>query len=214
MAMQGRRIGWREPHSASRCWAIGGMEIVEIMKQLRSTQFRRCPPRAILAAVLGFGCSDGIAQSDFHIAQIVWVVIGETAAAGADLPVRAGRHLFMAKELTEFSLRRIQIARVEALPTIVELGLGEAFCVTSLQIAAFTAAGTAVKGAPLSISVRQDHKEAMGLDRRRNNICVKGVSAGEYPIRFTSMLPAADGTARGAQVFVRIRDEEVVTGDE
>jgi hypothetical protein len=177
--------------------------------KLQSTQFRRCTPRAVLAALLGLGCSSAAAQADFHVAQIVWVVIGETAAATPEVPVRAGRHLFMAKELTDFSLRHTQIARVEARPTIVELGLGEGFCMTSLHIAAFTSAGAAVKGAPLTISVRQDHKEAMGLDRRSNDICVKGINAGEYPIRFTSMLPAADGTSRGAQVFVRIRDTAV-----
>ena len=179
------------------------------MKQLQATQFRRCTLRAMLVALLGFGCGGAVAQGDFQMAQIVWVVIGESAAATPGTPARAGRHLFMAKELTDFSLRHVQIARVEVLPTIVELGVGEGFCVTSLQIVAFTAAGAAVKGAPLTISVRQDHKEAMGLDRRRNDICVKGIGAGEYPIRFTSMLPAADGTTRGAQVFVRIRDTTV-----
>lgn len=142
------------------------------------------------------------AQVDF---QIVWVVIGEAAGASPNEAVMAGRHLFMASELAAFSLQHVAVAKVEAQPMVVELAVGEQFCVTSLNIAAFTAAGVPVKRSPLTISVRQDHKEALGLDRRKDDICVKAMSAGEFPVRFASMLPAKDGTTRGAQVFLRIR---------
>lgn len=158
------------------------------------------------AALFALGWSVALAQSGYHLAQIVWVVIGEAAGAAPNEPVRAGRHLFMAKELADFTLKNVDVARVDAQPEIVELTVGERFCVTSLRLSAFTAAGGIVKGSPMTISVRQDHKEPMGLDRSRKDICVKGVSAGEYPIRFSSLLPAKDGTSRGAQVFIRVRD--------
>lgn len=147
------------------------------------------------------------AESPFHIAKIVWVVIGEASAGTAGHPAGAGRQLFMADELANFSLQRVQVARIDVEPTIVELQVGERFCVSQLQIGAFTSAGTAIARSPMSISVRQDHKEPMGLDRRKNDICVKAIRDGEYPIRFTSLLPAADGTMRGAQIFVRVSDK-------
>ena len=157
-------------------------------------------------ALLAFGSTGAIAQSDFHMSQIVWVVIGEASTASPKNPIRAGQHLFMANELADFTLRHVEVARIEAQPEVVELSVGQRFCVTSLRLAAFNAGGHAIQGSPMSISVRQDHKEALGLDRSRKNICVKGTSAGEFPIRFASLLPAKDGTTRGAQVFVRIRE--------
>ena len=44
-----------------------------------------------------------------------------------------------------------------------------------------------------------------GLPAALDDICVKAVSAGEFPLRFASMLPATDGSMRGAQVFLRVR---------
>ena len=164
--------------------------------------FRSC---ALLAVLVGAG-NGAVAKAEFQMSQIVWVVIGEAAAATSEAATRAGRHLFLGNELAAFSLQHVEIAKVQAAPEVVELAVGEQFCITSLKIAAITAAGVPVKGSPLTISVRQDHKEALGLDRRKSNICVKGTSAGEYPVRFSSMLPAKDGSMRGAQVFLRIRE--------
>jgi hypothetical protein len=65
-----------------------------------------------------------------------------------------------------------------------------------------------VGGAPLSISVRQDHKQRLGLNRSKRDICVKPNEPGEYPVRLTSMLPARDGTMRGAQIFIRVSDPD------
>lgn len=138
--------------------------------------------------------------------QIVWVVIGEAAASAGDQPVSAGRHLFMASELASFSLRNVKIARIDAEPVITSLAVGERFCLTSLKITASSADRSIVKHAPLSISVRQDHKDALYLERRKDDICVRPTIPGEFPIRFTSLLPAADGTTRGAQIFVRVHD--------
>lgn len=173
---------------------------------------QRLPEWTAVAALFILGCSGALAQPDYHLSQIVWVVIGEAAGASPQEPVRAGRHLFMAKELADFTLQHVDVARVDAQPEVVELAVGQRFCVTSLNLAAFTAAGEVVKSAPMTISVRQDHKEPMGLNRSKTDICVKGVSAGEYPLRFSSLLPAKDGTSRGAQVFVRVRDATAGNG--
>jgi len=200
-----------ELHHGARYWVKGVIDILQRMKPPQLTKRRakfqaprsHAPQAALLAMGLMLGGSGARAQADF---QIVWVVIGEAAGAVPNEPLRAGRHLFMASELAAFSLQHVQVAKVEAQPPVVELAVGEQFCVTSLNIAASTATGTPVKHAPLTISVRQDHKEALGLDRRKDDICVKGISAGEFAMRFTSMLPAKDGTTRGAQVFLRIRN--------
>ena len=141
-------------------------------------------------------------QTDF---KIVWVVIGEAAAAAGDDQPGAGRRLFMASELADFSLQKVTVARIDAQPVVNELTVGARVCITSLKILAYDAKGAAVKHAPLSISIRQDHKELLGLTRSKSDICVTPSAAGEYPIRFTSLLPAKDGTMRGAQIFLRVK---------
>jgi hypothetical protein len=141
-------------------------------------------------------------QTDY---QIVWVVVGEAAAAtGAD-HTGAGRRLFMASELADFSLRRVTVARIDAQPVVSDLTVGGRVCITSLKILAYDANGVPVKHAPLSISIRQDHKDLIGLTRSKDDICIAPNTPGEYPVRFTSLLPAKDGTMRGAQIFVRVK---------
>ena len=143
-------------------------------------------------------------QTDF---QIVWVVVGEAAASsGDDDHTGAGRRLFMASELADFALRRINVARIDAQPVISELNIGDQVCITSLKILAYDAKGATIKQAPLSISIRQDHKESIGLTRSQTDICIAPNAPGEYPVRFTSLLPAKDGTMRGAQIFVRVKE--------
>ena len=61
-----------------------------------------------------------------------------------------------------------------------------------------------VPAAPLSVNVRQDHREHIGIERSPKDICLRPSAPGEYPVRLTSLLPASDGTMRGAQVFVRV----------
>ncbi|MBB6093142.1 hypothetical protein HNQ60_002020 [Povalibacter uvarum] len=144
--------------------------------------------------------------------QIVWVVVGDAASSAGDQPAQAGRHLFMASDLADFALKRVAISRVETDPAVIALNVGERFCLTSLKIIASQQDRSIVKRAPLSVSVRQDQRDAMGLERRKNDICVHPDTAGEYPIRFTSLLPANDGSTRGAQIFVRVQ-APVMPGD-
>jgi hypothetical protein len=171
----------------------------------RHKSIRNAVMSLLACGLLSAACWPGTASraADF---QIVWVVIGEAAASAGDQPVSAGRHLFMASELASFSLKNVTVARIDAKPVITSLAVGERFCLTSLKITASSADRSIVKHAPLSISVRQDHKDALYLERRKDNICVRPTTAGEFPIRFTSLLPAPDGTTRGAQIFVRVRD--------
>jgi hypothetical protein len=160
------------------------------------------PLRPLILLVLTFCWLPAQSQNDF---QIVWVVVGEAAsAAGSDQP-GAGRHLFMASELADFSLKRIVVARVDAQPVVNELTMGQSVCLTALKILAYDPHGTAIKRAPLSVSIRQDHKDMIGLTRTKDDICIAPNAPGEYPIRFTSLLPAKDGTMRGAQIFVRVK---------
>jgi hypothetical protein len=160
---------------------------------------------AALAAWLASHASATSAQQvDF---QIVWVVVGEAAGGDAKRSARAGKQLFMASDLVQWSLEGVKVARVDATPIVIELKVGEEFCLGSLNLRAYDAKQQPVNGAPMSISVRQDHKEKLGLRRSRHDICAKAHEAGEFPVRFTSLLPAPDGTMRGAQIFVRAADD-------
>jgi hypothetical protein len=114
----------------------------------------------------------------------------------------------MASDLVAKSLANIKIERVDVTPEITELKVGERLCLSAMNIRAIGAERELVDGAPLSISVRQDHKQRMGLRRSKRDICVKPNEPGEYPVRLTSMLPAKDGTMRGAQVFIRVSDPD------
>jgi hypothetical protein len=159
---------------------------------------------AIVACIawLAWSPRASLAQVDF---QIVWVLVGEAASGDAKRSARVGRQLFMASDLVEWSLQNVRVSRVEANPVVVEFKVGDEFCLSTLDVRAFAANQQPVNGAPLSIAVRQDQKDRLGLRRSRQDICVRPRDAGEYPIRFNSLLPAPDGTMRGAQIFVRAR---------
>ena len=139
--------------------------------------------------------------------QIVWINVGEVAASIEGQPVRAGRQLFMAPDLVEFSLNKVTVARVEVQPEVVSLKRGDRFCLTSLRVSAASEDRSPIDNAPLSVSVRQDQRERLQMRRAKNDICFRPTTPGEYPIRLNSLLPARDGTTRGAQIFVRVDGE-------
>jgi hypothetical protein len=141
------------------------------------------------------------ADADF---KIVWLDIGEVAASDGRGSPRAGRHLFMADYLMNLSLQGTRIAQVVAEPAITEVTIGTRLCLSSLSIVALNGEGRVVAGAPLSISVRQDHRGDLGLERTESDVCMRPVTTGEYPIRLSSLLPADDGSNRGAQFFLRV----------
>ncbi len=126
-----------------------------------------------------------MAQSvDFKVA---WITVGEgVSSADNAAAIRPGT----------------KIVRVDVQPTIVEVAVGKQVCLGSLQVRAFGADGKPVAGAPLSITVREDQKQQLQLTHSKD-LCMRPARSGEYPIRFTSKLPAADDTLRGAQVFLR-----------
>ena len=136
--------------------------------------------------------------------QIVWVVVGEAEANANGPPVRAGRHVFMASDLMSLSMKNVKVARVDVAPAVSQIATGQRLCISSLKITAYAPGAEVLKSAPLSVSVRQDQKQKLALMRDKNDICVTPNAAGEYPIRFASLLPAADGTTRGSQIFLRV----------
>lgn len=160
---------------------------------------------SLLAAAAGVwaAVSPVHAQSPF---QIVWVVIGEACSGSEKHPAHAGRQLFMASDLVSKSLANVRVERVEVEPVIHPLAVGEPLCVSQMSIRALGPGKGPVGEAPLSISIRQDHKQRLGLNRSKRDICVQPTEAGEYPMRLTSMLPALDGTARGVQVYIRVKE--------
>lgn len=140
--------------------------------------------------------------------QIVWVVIGEASSATDKDPAHAGRQLFMASDLLSASLANIKVEQVDVTPSISQLNVGQRLCVGKMNIRALGPKRALVGGAPLSISIRQDHKQRLGLNRSKRDICMKPSEPGEYQVRLTSMLPAKDGTIRGAQIFIRVSNPD------
>ncbi|MET0533360.1 MAG: hypothetical protein ABW171_03970, partial [Steroidobacter sp.] len=119
------------------------------------------------------------AQSSF---QIVWVVIGEASSATDNGSAHAGRQLFMASDLVSKSLANVKIEQVDVTPTISDVAIGQRLCFTSMNIRALGPGRELIGDAPLSISVRQDHKQQLGLSRSKRDICVKPTEPGEYPL--------------------------------
>lgn len=150
----------------------------------------------------------GPAQAQDGPFQIVWVVIGEASSASDKDPAHAGRQLFMASDLVSKSLANVKVEQVEVDPVINQLAVGQRLCLAKMSIRTLGPGKELIGGAPLSISVRQDHKPRLGLSRSKRDICLQPTAAGEYPVRLTSMLPARDGTTRGAQVYVRVSDPQ------
>lgn len=158
---------------------------------------------ALLAALTAFLPSAFGQTANF---QIVWVNVGEVAATANGATIRAGRQLFMAPDLVGFSLDKVTIAQVDVDPNVVALKVGQRFCLTSLRVQARSENRAAVENAPLSVSVRQDHRARLALKRSKQDICFRPTEGGEYPVRLTSLLPARDGTTRGAQIYLRVAE--------
>jgi hypothetical protein len=154
----------------------------------------------VLATMASLNVSYG-QSADF---QIVWVVIGEAASSGARAAARAGRQLFKGSDLVARSLDETRVSRVQVQPEVSELTAGDRLCITDLRILASGPDQSPIGGAPMSISIRQDHKDRLQVQRRSDDICFTPTEAGEYPIRLNSLLPAPDGTLRGAQFFMRV----------
>jgi hypothetical protein len=144
----------------------------------------------IAAAVLACGWIAATAAAQTVEFKVTWTTIGAVVSSGD--PGAAALQ------------RDTRIASVAVQPTIVELAVGKELCVSSLQVRTFGAESKPVAGVRLQIAVRKDQVPALQLTRSKG-ICVRPARSGEYPIRFTSEVPAADDTLRGAQIFVRVR---------
>jgi hypothetical protein len=161
-------------------------------------------PAWIVMALMLCGLAAPASALDF---QVAWIAIGEAAASAGDGSVHAARELVPIADLAQRLTRNgAKVARVAAEPPVLEVMIGEQVCFSALHIRAFGADGRQISGVPLSITVREDLREKLQLARSTRDICVRPSRGGEYPIRFTSKLPAPDGSSRGAQVFVRASD--------
>ena len=139
----------------------------------------------LLAGCLAAGPAASAQSVDF---KVVWSTLGEALSAGKDAaPIQRGA----------------KVVRVDVQPAVVEIAAGTQVCISALKVHAFAADGRALAGAPVAIAVREDQKLQLQLMRPKGDICMRPARRGEYPIRFTSKLPAPDDTLRGAQVFLR-----------
>jgi hypothetical protein len=121
--------------------------------------------------------------------KIVWSTVGEAVSKGKDaMPLQ----------------KSSKVVRVDVQPAELSVPLGKQVCISTLDVRAFTADGQALAGAPLTMTIREDQKLALQLTRPKGDFCVRPASPGEYPIRFTSKVPAPDATLRGAQIFLRV----------
>lgn len=156
---------------------------------------------AMLLSLGGAGGDPALAQDGASF-QIVWVVIGEVATASGR--PRAGRQLFKGPDIVSFSLQDVDVEQVRVQPEITNLAAGQRVCMTDLRVTAFAPDRSGIEAAPLSISIRQDHRQRLSVQRKSDDICFAPEEPGEYPVRVTSLVPAADGTMRGAQFFLRV----------
>ena len=144
--------------------------------------------RRIAVALLTSCCLAAVPPVFGQDFKVVWTPIGEVVSAGKEaMPIQ----------------RASKVVRVDVEPAIVTVAVGKQLCLSTLQVRAFGPDGSALAGAPLSIEIRFDHKVQLQLTHPKGDICMRPARAGEYPIRFTSKLPAPDATQRGAQVFLR-----------
>lgn len=174
-----------------------GDEVIEVMVgKLRAVRCLMCLSGVVLMTAT-------LAQAQVANFTIAWSPLGEVAAS-AERPARAGKQLFTAADLAELSLQKVTVARIDVDPSIVNLRTGERFCLSALQVRAMSDQRALVDGAPLAVSVRQDHRATLGIQRSKNDICFSPTAGGEYPVRLQSLLPARDGTVRGAQIFLRV----------
>lgn len=142
--------------------------------------------RIAVAVLAGCFATAAFAQrADF---KVVWSTLGDVVSTGKDAATVQ---------------RGSKVVRVDVEPAIVEIAIGKQVCLSTLQVRAFGPDSQPLAGAPLSVSIRDDQKLQLQLTRPKGDICMRPARAGEYPIRFTSKLPAPDDTRRGAQVFLR-----------
>ena len=139
----------------------------------------------LIAIALWFGGCLAAAAQDF---KIQWSTVGEVVSAGKDAVRIQGS---------------AKVVRVDVDPAIVPLAVGKQVCLSTLQMRAFGPDGRALAGAPLTIEIRQDQRLDLQLTRPNGDLCMRPARPAEYPIRFTSKLPAPDDTRRGAQIFLR-----------
>jgi hypothetical protein len=144
-----------------------------------------------IARDLLLGCC--LAASTPTLAQdfrVVWSTVGEAVSKGRDaVPLQ----------------KSSKVVRVDVQPAVLSIPLGKQVCVSTLDVRAFSADGHALAGAPLTLTMREDQKPALQLTRPKGDFCMRPASPGEYPLRFTSRLPAPDATLHGAQIFIRVQ---------
>lgn len=142
--------------------------------------------RIVVTLLTGCFAAAALAQrADF---KVLWSTLGNVVSTGKDAAkVQPGS----------------KIVRVDVEPAIVNVAVGKQLCLSTLQVRAIGPDSQPLAGAPLSISIREDQKVSLQLTHPKGDICMRPARAGEYPVRFTSKLPAPDDTRRGAQLFLR-----------
>ncbi len=138
-----------------------------------------------IVGVLLLGCCLAAVAQDF---KVVWTTLGDVPSAAKDaVPIQRGS----------------KVVRVDVQPAVIPVVVGKQVCMSALDLRAFGPDGGALAGAPLTIAIREDQKVQLQLTRPKGDLCMRPASPGEYPVRFTSKLPAPDDTKRGAQIFIR-----------
>lgn len=142
-----------------------------------------------VARGLLIGCCLAAATATFaQDFKVVWTPLGDVVSAGKEaVPVQPSS----------------KVVRVDVEPSIVPLTLGKQLCLSSLSVRTFGPDGRALAGVSLTVTIREDQKLQLQLTRPKGDLCMRPASSGEYPVRFTSKLPAPDDTKRGAQIFIR-----------
>jgi hypothetical protein len=146
--------------------------------------------KRIAGVLLLGGCVAAMIPTFAQDFEVAWSTVGEVVSKGKDtVPVQQSS----------------KVVRVDVQPVVVPIAPGKQVCISTLEVRAFTADGHPLAGAPLTITIREDQKVQLQLARPKGDLCMHPTDPGEYPIRFTSKLPAPDATLRGAQIFLRVQ---------
>jgi hypothetical protein len=139
-------------------------------------------------------------------AGLIWAwAVTAAAAETADFKLawtNVGQVLSRAEKDAVMLQHDVKIARVDVQPTILKVQTGKQVCIGALQVRTFDPDGHPIAAVPLDMAVREDQKLQLRITHTRG-VCMRPARQGEYPIRFTSKVPAADDTLRGAQIFLR-----------
>jgi hypothetical protein len=106
--------------------------------------------------------------------------------------------------LAQPATTRLKVDRIAVSPAIISSKVGKPVCIGQLDVAAYTDQGQRAPDVLLILDMQEEQLRNVTFSAKGKDLCLTPMRAGEFTLRFSSRVPAADGTFRGAQIFVRV----------